>query len=86
MDSKGVIKVDGLQDMVATLTEEERSRYASIDFSTDEMKANAGADHALHEDKVDMLMSVWRYPSLSIHGDFNDCTLLSYVYEQSSRY
>ncbi len=68
----GKILIDGIMDDVAPVTEEERKLYETIDFDIPEFKDSCKvasvSDTLLREDKVELLMNRWRYPSLSLHG------------------
>lgn len=68
VDSKGKILIDGVDEMVAPLTEKESKLYDDIDFSLDDLNAASGSKTALFTDAKDVLMHRWRYPSLSLHG------------------
>ncbi|KAG5362858.1 Cys-Gly metallodipeptidase DUG1 [Yarrowia sp. B02] len=69
VDGKGKIQIEGVDKMVAPLTEEERSRYDNIHYDIKELTdATGGNDINMHSTKEDTLMARWRYPSLSIHG------------------
>ncbi|CAR24646.1 metallodipeptidase [Lachancea thermotolerans CBS 6340] len=68
VDSRGRILIDGVNEMVAPVTEKEKELYEKIDFTLDEMNAASGSQTCLYESKADILMHRWRYPSLSIHG------------------
>lgn len=68
VDSKGNILIPGISDSVAELTDEERQKYDPIDFSMDEYLSDTGCHALIHDNKPDVLMHRWRYPSLSIHG------------------
>ncbi|OWF54759.1 cytosolic non-specific dipeptidase-like isoform X2 [Mizuhopecten yessoensis] len=68
VDSKGNILIPGIGDSVAELTEEERQKYDPIDFSPEEYQQDTGCHALIHDNKQDILMHRWRYPSLSIHG------------------
>ncbi|CAR31075.1 hypothetical protein ZYGR_0P03810 [Zygosaccharomyces rouxii] len=68
VDSKGKILIDGIDEMVAPLTEKEKKLYENIDFSLDDLNAATGSQTALYNKKEDILMHRWRYPSLSLHG------------------
>jgi Cys-Gly metallodipeptidase DUG1 len=45
-----------------------RSIYASLDYTHQDIESAAGGQVALTTDKVDLLMGRMRYPSLSLHG------------------
>lgn len=68
VDTKGNILIDGIKEMVAPVLESEDALYDKIDFSVDEFNAASGSKTALFDNKKDILMHRWRYPSLSIHG------------------
>nr|BAF48785.1 serum carnosinase [Anguilla japonica] len=68
LDHTGKILVPGIYESVAPLTEEERKLYKDIHFDMEEMKNNIGVKSFLQDNKEEILMSRWRYPSLSIHG------------------
>lgn len=65
---QGDILVPGINDLVAPLTDEERKRYESLDYSIDDVDASAGASIAVASDISTVLMNRMRYPSLSLHG------------------
>ncbi|KGL83408.1 Beta-Ala-His dipeptidase, partial [Tinamus guttatus] len=68
VDSTGHIQIPGIYDSVAALTEEERKLYESIEFDIEEQKNNSGVKKFLYDTKEEILLHLWRYPSLSIHG------------------
>lgn len=69
VDKDGHIKVTGLYDDVAPLRPNENEMYEKISFDVNEYKKDLGATQLMHkEDKTQLLMHRWRYPSLSIHG------------------
>ncbi|XP_022083773.1 cytosolic non-specific dipeptidase-like [Acanthaster planci] len=68
VDVKGHIKVPGVYDKVAELTEEESKLYAPIDFDMEDYREEIGTERLLHDTKEKVLQHRWRYPSLSIHG------------------
>ncbi|SCU82930.1 LAFA_0D00848g1_1 [Lachancea sp. 'fantastica'] len=68
VDSQGRILIDGVNEMVAPVTEKEKGLYEKIDFTLEEMNAASGSQTCLYDNKSDILMHRWRYPSLSIHG------------------
>lgn len=68
VDSRGNILINGINEMVAPVTEKEECLYDKIDFSLEEMNAASGSETCLYDNKKDILMHRWRYPSLSIHG------------------
>ncbi|XP_038054878.1 cytosolic non-specific dipeptidase-like [Patiria miniata] len=68
VDVTGHIKVPGVYDKVAELTEEEASLYGPIDFDMEEYRQEIGTERLLHDTKEKILQHRWRYSSLSIHG------------------
>ncbi|NXS59337.1 CNDP1 dipeptidase, partial [Brachypteracias leptosomus] len=68
VDTTGRIQIPGIYDSVAALTEEERKLYELIEFDLEEHKNNSGVKKFLYGTKEEILLHLWRYPSLSIHG------------------
>ncbi|NWZ39839.1 CNDP1 dipeptidase, partial [Brachypodius atriceps] len=68
VDSTGHIQIPGIYDSVAALTEEEWKLYESIEFDLEEHRNNCGVKKFLYSTKEEILLHLWRYPSLSIHG------------------
>lgn len=69
VDKDGRILVDGIYKDVAELRPNEHETYNQISFDVDEYRKDIGCNKLLHkEDKTQLLMHRWRYPSLSIHG------------------
>jgi len=72
VDSNGKILVEGVMDDVVEVTPEEEALYTDIDFDIEEFKKESGvkdiSDALLHDNKKDLLMARWRYPTLSLHG------------------
>lgn len=69
LDVNGKILVPGIYDSVAPLGPNENALYEQISFDVDDFRNDVGAKRLLHkEDKTQILMHRWRYPSLSIHG------------------
>uniref|UniRef100_A0A8C3XA17 Carnosine dipeptidase 1 n=1 Tax=Catagonus wagneri TaxID=51154 RepID=A0A8C3XA17_9CETA len=68
VDSSGHILIPGIYDHVAPLTEEERKMYEAIDLDLDEYQNSSQVQKFLFDTKEDLLMHLWRFPSLSIHG------------------
>lgn len=63
------ILVDGIYNDVAPLRPNEHETYDAISFDVDEYRKDIGCNKLSHkEDKTQLLMHRWRYPSLSIHG------------------
>ncbi|XP_053427844.1 beta-Ala-His dipeptidase isoform X3 [Nycticebus coucang] len=68
VDSSGRILIPGIYDHVAPLTEKERNIYKSIDLDLEEYKNSSQVKKFLFDTKEEILMHLWGYPSLSIHG------------------
>ncbi|XP_053873810.1 beta-Ala-His dipeptidase isoform X4 [Malaclemys terrapin pileata] len=68
VDTSGRILIPGVYDDVASLSEEEKKLYEAIEFDIEEHKNNSGVKKFLYDTKEEILMHLWRYPSLSIHG------------------
>jgi nonspecific dipeptidase len=68
VDVNGKILVPGIMDDVAPVTETEEDSYKPIDFDLEGYRGDAGVTKLIHNDKKGVLMSRWRYPSLSLHG------------------
>ncbi|VDM45218.1 unnamed protein product [Toxocara canis] len=67
-DVNGVIRIDGINDLVAEVSAAERTLYDTIDFDLPEYQISVGARKLLQSSKAELLMKRWRYPSLSLHG------------------
>ncbi|XP_035672400.1 cytosolic non-specific dipeptidase-like isoform X2 [Branchiostoma floridae] len=68
VDTKGNIKVPGINEMVAPVTDEELASYDPIDFDLETYRADLGHKRLLHDTKAKILMHRWRFPTLSLHG------------------
>lgn len=68
VDNKGKIKIAGINDMVAPVTEEERALFSGISFTMDDLYESLGAKSTIFDNTEQTLMARWRFPSLSIHG------------------
>ena len=72
VNSFGIITIDGILDDVKPVTDNEIHLYKDIEFDMEAYKESCKvkdvSDELLHKEKIDLLMSRWRYPSLSIHG------------------
>ncbi|XP_012256892.1 cytosolic non-specific dipeptidase [Athalia rosae] len=69
VDVNGRIQIDGIYDNVAKITDSELQSYKTIEFDVDEFRGCVGTSRLPHkEDKTQLLMHRWRYPSLSLHG------------------
>ena len=65
----GEILVEGIHDSVRPLTKEEEKIFDNIVFDKTAFKANIGyTTQWKNEDPKSLLMHLWRYPSLTIHG------------------
>ncbi|KAK6513423.1 Cys-Gly metallodipeptidase [Arthrobotrys megalospora] len=68
VDNTGKLLIDGIYDQVAPLTEAEKTRYESIDFSMDTFYEALGSKTVCTDNDKEILMRRWRFPSLSLHG------------------
>ena len=68
VSNDGKILIPGIHEMVAPLTEEEKSLYGPIAYTMDNLFESLGSQTSIFNDKDKTLMARWRYPSLSIHG------------------
>lgn len=68
VDTDGKIQIPGIMDLVAPLTDEEKSLYGDIEFTMDNLYESLGSKTSIFPDKEQTLMARWRYPSLSVHG------------------
>lgn len=69
VDKDGKILVDGIYKDVAAVLPNEHETYDKISFNVDEYRNEIGCNKLAHkEEKNQLLMHRWRYPSLSIHG------------------
>ncbi|CAH1710000.1 unnamed protein product [Aphis gossypii] len=68
VDVKGNILIPNINEDVEPLNEKEKELYDKIEFDVDTYIKEIGATKPLQETKEQLLMSNWRYPSLSIHG------------------
>jgi len=68
VDSQGNILIPGITDLVAPVTEEERTLYSGISYTMDNLHESLGSETGIHPTTERTLMARWRYPSLSIHG------------------
>ena len=72
IDSSGKILVPGIMDDVAPVTPEENALYDGIDFDCEsykqENKVASVSNKLLKDNKKDLLMARWRFPTLSLHG------------------
>ncbi|XP_074195934.1 beta-Ala-His dipeptidase isoform X1 [Rhinolophus sinicus] len=68
VDASGHILVPGIYDHVAPLTAEEKKMYEAVDLDLEEYRNSSQVKTFLFDTKEEILMHLWRYPSLSIHG------------------
>ena len=72
VDTQGKILVDGVMKDVRTVTPEEESLYGDIEFNLEEYKEESKvrsvSNKLLYDNKKNLLMHRWRYPTLSLHG------------------
>jgi hypothetical protein len=72
VDSSGKILVPGIMDDVVPVTLEESALYDTIEFDMesykDASKVKSVSNKLVHDNKKDLLMARWRFPSLSLHG------------------
>lgn len=69
VDKDGKILVKDIYRDVAPLRPNEKDIYDKISFDVAEYRKDVGTSMLMHnEDKTQLLMHRWRYPSLSIHG------------------
>ena len=73
VNSQGKILVEGIMDTVKEVTNDEEELYKTIEFDLESYKdenkiTNNENGKLLHDNKKDLLMARWRYPTLSLHG------------------
>ncbi|MCJ1312145.1 hypothetical protein MMC25_005819 [Agyrium rufum] len=68
VDTHGKIQIPGIDEMVAPLTDDEKSLYGDISYTMDNLYESLGSKTGIYPDKERTLMARWRYPSLSVHG------------------
>lgn len=69
VDKNGKILIPKVYDEVAPLTATEQAMYKNIEFDVQEYRTQIGCRRLMHkEQKDELLMHRWRYPSLSLHG------------------
>lgn len=68
VDTDGKIQIPGINEMVAPVTEEEKSLYGPISYTMANLYESLGSKTGVYDDKERTLMARWRYPSLSVHG------------------
>lgn len=68
VDPAGRILVPGIYECVAPLAEEEKQMYETIELDLAEYRSSSHVERFLFDTKEDILMHLWRFPALSIHG------------------
>lgn len=66
--TNGKIQIPGINELVAPLTDDEKSLYGDISYTMDNLYESLGSKTGIYDDKERTLMARWRYPSLSVHG------------------
>ncbi|CAD5221638.1 unnamed protein product [Bursaphelenchus xylophilus] len=67
-DVNGKINIEGLDKLVAPVTDAERELYKSIDFDVKEYSSDIGCEKLISDSPETILMNRWRFPALSLHG------------------
>mmetsp|Transcript_16292 Transcript_16292/g.57857 ORF Transcript_16292/g.57857 Transcript_16292/m.57857 type:complete len:534 (-) Transcript_16292:63-1664(-) len=63
------IRVEGILNGIAPVTDEERKLYSTLDFDVKSYEVGDVKGHSLESpDAESVLMARWRWPTLSIHG------------------
>lgn len=68
VDTDGKILIPGINEMVAPISDDEKSLYGEISYTMDNLYESLGSQTSIHASKEPTLMARWRYPSLSVHG------------------
>ncbi|KAI8913618.1 hypothetical protein EDD86DRAFT_187496 [Gorgonomyces haynaldii] len=68
VETDGKIRIPGIYDTVAPVTDEERKIYDNIEFQLSDIHNAAAATNTIHDKTSDALMARWRFPTLSLHG------------------
>ncbi|XP_075740859.1 cytosolic non-specific dipeptidase isoform X2 [Rhipicephalus microplus] len=68
MGARGHVSVEGFHDDVAPITDTEWKLYEHVDFDTIEYQSMHHIRRITIDDRLQLLMRKWRYPSLTIHG------------------
>jgi hypothetical protein len=58
----------GIMADVRPFTLAEVERFRNLSFDRDELLQDIGTNDLNYKSKIDTLLHMWRYPSLSIHG------------------
>ena len=68
VDTDGKILIPGINEMVAPISDDEKSLYGNISYTMENLYESLGSQTSIHASKEPTLMARWRYPSLSVHG------------------
>jgi len=68
VEPNGKIKVPGVMDQVDPVTDAEMETYKNIDFNIEDFRGDLNAAKLTEDNKADLLMRRWRFPTLSFHG------------------
>jgi Cys-Gly metallodipeptidase DUG1 len=68
IDLEGRVLIDGFYDDVLPFTDKEAKLYENLEFSIDELRSNIGVTELISSDPKQIMLNMWRYPALSIHG------------------
>ncbi|CAH1985983.1 unnamed protein product [Acanthoscelides obtectus] len=71
VDEEGNVIINGFNDYVEQVTPDEERMYENIDFDVDDVRESL-PPHKQSWDKVRLLMSFWRLPSIYV-GDTEEC-------------
>uniref|UniRef100_A0A915PR77 RNA helicase n=1 Tax=Setaria digitata TaxID=48799 RepID=A0A915PR77_9BILA len=80
-DVKGNIKIKGIMDLVAPVTDEERKLYEKLDFNVEDYRTDVGAVKLISDSKETILMNRWRNPTLSVHVLRTSNTAITSLFE-----
>jgi Cys-Gly metallodipeptidase DUG1 len=64
----GKILIEGLDKLVAPMTEQEEALYPPIAFTMNDLEQSLGGKVSIQDTKEEALKAKMRYPSLSLHG------------------
>ncbi|MFW9854698.1 MAG: M20/M25/M40 family metallo-hydrolase [Candidatus Thorarchaeota archaeon] len=68
IDADNKVLVDGFYDSVRPIDDTEQELYDNLEFSFTELLNSLGIDNHIGTDSKEMLMNIWRNPTLTIHG------------------
>jgi acetylornithine deacetylase/succinyl-diaminopimelate desuccinylase-like protein len=68
IDEDGKATIEGFNDKVRSVSDEENTLYDNIEFDSEEYRDTLGLKSLYSYDKKEVLMNTWRYPSISLHG------------------